>query len=165
MCVIHDRVIQNLIPSLWDVLLGYSGTQKAYRCYSPTIMRYFISSYVIFMEFVPYFESGTFFTPESVLSILKFPDRQISSFSNPKSGMSQAPLGLLLLKYILEVVRTSLLILTLSRQCRIMKFMCLMCRYIYHLWLSNLRSQWISWAYTIRSTNSCSYLSIFSILH
>jgi hypothetical protein len=40
------------------------------------------------MESVLYFESGTSFTPESVLSILKFLDSQVSSFSTLESGVS-----------------------------------------------------------------------------
>jgi hypothetical protein len=41
------------------VFLGYSTTQKGYRCYSPPRHRYFTSDNVTFVEFVPYFPITT----------------------------------------------------------------------------------------------------------
>jgi hypothetical protein len=45
------------------------------------------------MEYVMYFEYGTSFTPEPVLSILKFPNSQVSSFSTPESDELQINLS------------------------------------------------------------------------
>ncbi|CAK9168394.1 unnamed protein product [Ilex paraguariensis] len=47
----------NLTFVLPSVFLGYSHTQKRYRCYSPTLRRYFTSADVTFNEEVPYFSA------------------------------------------------------------------------------------------------------------
>jgi hypothetical protein len=44
--------------SLKCVFLGYHRSQKGYRCYSPTLQRYFVSADVTFFESDPFFESN-----------------------------------------------------------------------------------------------------------
>ena len=55
--------VQKLSPDLHKlstrfikcVFIGYSGTQKEYRCYNPSTSKYFVFADVIFFEYVPYF--------------------------------------------------------------------------------------------------------------
>jgi hypothetical protein len=83
--------------SLRCIFVGYSDTQKGYRCYSPTLRRYFVSSDVIFMESVPYSlnsESGPLSTSSNsppIMTILKYPDVYIGSSSILKSGVPLTP--------------------------------------------------------------------------
>jgi hypothetical protein len=100
-CYVYDNCPSRtkLDPkSMQCIFLGYSGTQKGYRCYSPTFRRYFISSYVNFMEYVPYLltseSSQLFITGKSppIMSILKYSDVHIGSSSILESGMSLTPL-------------------------------------------------------------------------
>ena len=41
--------------SIKCVFIEYSRTQKGYRCYNPSTMRYLVSADITFFEFVPYF--------------------------------------------------------------------------------------------------------------
>ena len=53
---VHKQNPSKLQPrSLKCIFLGYSPTQKGYKCYSPTLKRYFISKNVTFMENSPYY--------------------------------------------------------------------------------------------------------------
>ena len=57
-CFVQDlsHGLDKLSPrSIKCVFVGYSQTQKEYRCYSPHNKKYFVSVDVIFFESVPYF--------------------------------------------------------------------------------------------------------------
>jgi len=41
------------------VFIGYSSTQKGYRCYHPPLKKYFVSADVTFAENESYFRSST----------------------------------------------------------------------------------------------------------
>jgi hypothetical protein len=58
----------------------------------PIIRQYFVSFNISFMDSILYFESGTSFTFEPILSIMKFLYSRISSFFTPKSGVQLTPL-------------------------------------------------------------------------
>lgn len=55
---IHTRNVSKLEPkSLKCVFVGYSSTQKSYKCYHPPCRKYFVTIDVIFRESEPYFSS------------------------------------------------------------------------------------------------------------
>lgn len=59
-CFIHDyrNDVRKLDPrAIKYVFVGYSPTQKGYRCWCPSERRFFVSMDVIFREYEPYYES------------------------------------------------------------------------------------------------------------
>lgn len=76
--------------SLKCVFLGYHRSQKGYRCYSPTLQRYFISADVTFFESIPYFES-TDSTKEPLSTALPLPPLSISLESVTTEAPPAAP--------------------------------------------------------------------------
>ena len=55
-CFVHDRTAKKLDHrALKCVSIGYSPTQKGYRCYHPPTRRYFVSMDVTFREDEPYY--------------------------------------------------------------------------------------------------------------
>ena len=67
------------------VFLGYSRTQKGYRCYSPSLRRFFVSADVTFFESTPFYsESHTINDPEFMIPLpLALP---------PKAGLDRPDL-------------------------------------------------------------------------
>ena len=56
-CFVQDVCpkVSKLDPkSLKCIFVGYSGVQKGYRCYCPTLRRYFVSTDVTFFETTPF---------------------------------------------------------------------------------------------------------------
>ena len=45
----------NLIPERLNVFLGYSSTQKGYKCYDPILQKLYISLDITFFEHTPYY--------------------------------------------------------------------------------------------------------------
>lgn len=81
--------------SIRCLFLGYSATQKGYRCFSPTLRRYFVSCDVAFVENISYYpNSDPTFIFESggppIMTILQYPDIQNDS-SSPLQEMPSAP--------------------------------------------------------------------------
>ena len=76
-CFVHDLSpgLNKLSPQSHKcVFLGYTRSQKGYKCYSPTLRRYFISADVTFFESVPFFAStSSTSVSESVSSTLPLP--------------------------------------------------------------------------------------------
>ncbi|KAK1661961.1 hypothetical protein QYE76_050120 [Lolium multiflorum] len=66
-CFVHDyrNSIGKLDPrAIKCIFVGYSPTQKGYRCWSPTERRFFVSMDVTFREKEPYYISSNKITPE-----------------------------------------------------------------------------------------------------
>ena len=56
-CFVRDVCLQNSKPdpkSLKCIFVGYSRVQKRYKCYCPTLRRYFVSTDVAFFETTPF---------------------------------------------------------------------------------------------------------------
>ena len=61
-CYVQDvrPKVSKLNPKSFKcIFVGYSRIQKGYRCYCPTIRRYFVSSHVAFFETTPFSLSST----------------------------------------------------------------------------------------------------------
>ena len=70
------------------IFLGYSKVQKGYRCYSPSLRRYFTSADVTFHESCPYFPESS----DSVGDLFPAPDPVIpESITVPTIPISLAP--------------------------------------------------------------------------
>jgi transposase InsO family protein len=76
-CYVHvlDPNMSKLDPrSFRCIFLGYSHTQKGYRCYSPTLRRHFVCADVTFNESLPYYSTPVsthdLLTIESVLPMV-----------------------------------------------------------------------------------------------
>ena len=67
------------------IFLGYTRSQKGYRCFSPTLQRYLISSDVTFFESVPFFE------PSSTLPFLSTSESVSDLLSTPLFPVSTEP--------------------------------------------------------------------------
>jgi hypothetical protein len=100
-CYVYDNRLSRtkLYPkSMRCIFLAYSGTQKCYRCYTPTLGRYFISPDVIFMEsircFLNSYSDSLSMSSNSppIMTILKYFDVHIDSSSILESGMCHTPL-------------------------------------------------------------------------
>ena len=62
MCFVRDvrPQVSKLDPkSLKCIFMGYSWVQKGYRCYCPTLRRYFVSTDVAFIETTTFSLSST----------------------------------------------------------------------------------------------------------
>src|SRR5262249_45436670 len=60
-CFVHRTNVEKLDPrALKCVFVGYSSTQKGYKCYHPPSRKYFVSMDVTFREFEPFFFSHLF---------------------------------------------------------------------------------------------------------
>eukprot|EP00252_Welwitschia_mirabilis_P002409 TRINITY_DN1235_c0_g1_i6.p1 TRINITY_DN1235_c0_g1~~TRINITY_DN1235_c0_g1_i6.p1 ORF type:complete len:1428 (+),score=264.56 TRINITY_DN1235_c0_g1_i6:585-4868(+) len=56
-CYVHARNVGKLDPrALKCVFVGYSSTQKGYKCYHPPTRKYFVTMDVTFREYEPYFD-------------------------------------------------------------------------------------------------------------
>ena len=56
-CFVRDdrpQVYKHDPKSLKCIVVGYSRVQKGYRCYCPTLRRYFVSTDVTFFETIPF---------------------------------------------------------------------------------------------------------------
>ena len=59
-CFMQDLLLWQDFTSFYQVcFLGYSSTQKGYRCYNPTTRRYIIFANVTFFESTPFFDTPT----------------------------------------------------------------------------------------------------------
>ena len=56
-CFVRDvrpQVSKLYLKSLKCIFVGYSPVQKGYRCYCPTLQRYFVSTNVVLFETTPF---------------------------------------------------------------------------------------------------------------
>lgn len=80
---VHSHSIGQSKLSSWAhkcVFIGYSPTQKGYKCYSPILKRVFVSKDVSF------FESGPYFTSSSNQGLNLGDNESLSSLCEPENG-------------------------------------------------------------------------------
>ena len=74
---VHPQVFKLDLKSLKCIFVGYSRVQKGYRCYCPTLRRYFVSTNVAFFETTP------FSLPSTITSQGEEEDLLVYTLSSP----------------------------------------------------------------------------------
>ncbi|XP_070011384.1 uncharacterized protein [Nicotiana sylvestris] len=82
---IQNQILKDKLAhcALKCVFLGYSRVQKGYRCYSPDLRRYFMSSDVTFFESKPFFTSSDHSNHLDISEVLSIPTFKESTIAPP----------------------------------------------------------------------------------